>query len=216
MASVVKKVSVFEGDHLLLSVLSKEIEISRSYVLTTVFKTSASIIPLLKISPPDVLVFNVDYNLADAFEKISSISSQFPQVDILVLSAEHHAEQVITAFQAGAKGYLLTTAVLDVIDYLNALTSGGSPIHSLVARQLVEKFHCHTHRLISQRERQVLRLLVNGRTHTKIATELSISAETARSHIKNIYKKLQVNSRSEVVRKAIEQRIIAPNAFANG
>jgi DNA-binding CsgD family transcriptional regulator len=88
------------------------------------------------------------------------------------------------------------------------LTQGGSPLSPVVARIIVESMHISRISPLTNREGEVLKLITQGNSYSRIANELHISKETSKTHIRNIYRKLNVKTKSDVVRKAFEERIV--------
>ena len=122
-------------------------------------------------------------------------------------------EVAITALSAGANGYLLPDSLNDLQKHLADITSGGSPLDGHIARKIIETLQVSRVSPISERETQVLKLMMKGNTYSQIAAMLNISSETSKTHIKNIYKKLNVNSRAEAVKKALEDKLVSSSAF---
>jgi DNA-binding NarL/FixJ family response regulator len=123
------------------------------------------------------------------------------------------SEKIFQALQAGGNGYLLKNSSTD--DILNALTevcNGGSALSPAVARKVIQFFQNKTtvtnDYKLTQKEKELLQHLVQGLSYKMIADAMLISFETVKSHIKNVYKKLHVNSNAEAVAKAIHHKII--------
>jgi DNA-binding NarL/FixJ family response regulator len=95
-----------------------------------------------------------------------------------------------------------------IVQYLDQLVKGGAPLSPIAARQLIESFRKNPVSPLSFRETEVVRLLVKGNTYTQIASSLQISKETSKTHMKNIYKKLGVNSKSLALQRVMEDRLI--------
>ncbi|MEP6749909.1 MAG: response regulator transcription factor [Bacteroidota bacterium] len=127
-------------------------------------------------------------------------------------------KSIFAAVRAGADGYLLKkTPPAKLLEHLKDLYEGGSPMTASVARQIIEMFN-QLHETgdakkgeeykLTQREKEVLQLMVKGYTYKTAAVELYISVETIRSHIRNIYEKLHVNSKSEAVAKVFKNKLL--------
>jgi DNA-binding CsgD family transcriptional regulator len=95
-----------------------------------------------------------------------------------------------------------------VLNYLDELIEGGSPLSPIAARFLVESYRRNPSSPLSFRETEIIRLVAKGNTYTQIASSLSISKETSKTHLKNIYKKLGVNSKSHAIKRVVEDRLI--------
>jgi DNA-binding NarL/FixJ family response regulator len=123
-------------------------------------------------------------------------------------------KNVFEALKAGANGYILKkTPPAKLLEYIQDAQSGGAPMTSSIATQVLRMFaeipaEKNEDYSLSQREKAVLQLLVNGYSYKMIASEMFIAIDTVRSHIKKIYEKLQVNSKSEAVAKAFKNKIV--------
>ena len=116
-------------------------------------------------------------------------------------------EYISPAFKAGAAGYILKgTRPAEIINAIIELKNGGAPMSSRIARHIIREFKCappaQQEGILSEREKDVLRGVANGHSEKKMAERLSLSQHTIHTHIKNIYKKLRVNSKSEALLKA--------------
>jgi DNA-binding NarL/FixJ family response regulator len=127
----------------------------------------------------------------------------------MVLSAYDDPENIFKALRAGASGYILkSTQPEKIIDAIKELHAGGSPMSSQIARKVVTEFASFQTKPnaaceeLSRRENEILEFLSKGFRYKEIADQLFLSTETVRTHIRNIYEKLQVNSRVEALKKA--------------
>jgi len=131
-----------------------------------------------------------------------------PDVQFMVLSVYDDADRVFKALKAGASGYVLkNTPATKLIESLQDLQRGGSPMSSQIARKVVTTFqndftYVDPRASLSAREKEVLELLSKGFSYKEIAAQLFISIETVRTHIRNIYEKLHAGNRAEALRKA--------------
>ena len=131
-----------------------------------------------------------------------------PEIQLMVLSAYDDADKVFKALKAGATGYILkNTEASKLIEALRDLRKGGSPMSNEIARKVVNTFqqeidYKDLKENLSDREREVLQWLSKGFSYKEIAEKLFISVETVRTHIRNIYEKLQAGNKNEALRKA--------------
>ncbi|MEP4196088.1 MAG: response regulator transcription factor [Aliishimia sp.] len=136
--------------------------------------------------------------------------------DILVVTMFANQRSVLDAIRAGARGYLLKDEQIeDCIDAIRNISNGGSPISPIIARQLLKEINPETVDApnalpapLTSREYEVLRMLSKGLSNTECANVLSISSNTVGTHIKNIYRKLEVNSRTEALYEASSQGLL--------
>lgn len=131
-----------------------------------------------------------------------------PDIQLMILSAYDDADKVFKALKAGATGYILkNTEAAKLIEALHDLRKGGSPMSNEIARKVVNAFqkdidYKDAKENLSDREREVLQWLSKGFSYKEIAEKLFISVETVRTHIRNIYEKLQANNKTDALRKA--------------
>lgn len=136
--------------------------------------------------------------------------------DILVVTMFANQRNVLDAIRAGARGYLLKDEQIeDCIDAIRNISNGGSPISPIIARQLLKEINPETvdgskalPAPLTSREYEVLRLLSKGLSNADCADVLSISSNTVGTHIKSIYRKLEVNSRTEALYEASSQGLL--------
>ena len=116
---------------------------------------------------------------------------------------------VYEALAAGATGYLLKESDTErILDAIREVRRGGAPMSHAIARRVVESFHRVQESPLSERETEVLTHLCQGRSYSDIARALFISTETVHFHIKNIYRKLQVHSKSAAVARALKDKLV--------
>lgn len=162
-------------------------------------------------SKPDVVLMDIVLPGMSGIECVKNIKEKAPNIDIIMLTVRSDDDSVFQSLQAGACGYLTkNTPPSRLLEAIKEVQNGGAPMSSNVARMVVGSFNAFrnpSHNLTS-REREVLDQLCKGKSYKMIADTLSVSQDTVRYHIKNIYKKLQVNSKSEAVIKALKNNIV--------
>jgi len=157
---------------------------------------------------------DIDMPGLSGIEGTAIIKSRFPRINVLILTAYDDSAKVFAALQAGATGYLLKkTRPVKILEAITEINRGGAPMNASIARKVLEFFSENKNITgngydLSQREKEVLGCLVNGDSYKMIAGNCFISMGTVQFHITNIYKKLQVNSKSEAVIKAIRERLV--------
>jgi DNA-binding NarL/FixJ family response regulator len=157
---------------------------------------------------------DIDMPGVNGIEGLKLIRKINADVKILMLTVFDDNKNVFESLKAGANGYVLKkTPPAKLLEYINEAASGGAPMTSSIASQVLKMFaevkdpvHADYH--LSEREKQVLQFLVNGYSYKMIAAEMFIAIDTVRSHIKKIYEKLHVNSKSEAVAKAFKDNIV--------
>lgn len=157
----------------------------------------------------DIVLSDIGLPGMSGIEGIRSIKKQMPHAEIIMNTVYEDPEKVFDALCRGATGYLLKdTPIKDLGANLMRLGEGGAPMSPAIARLVVQHFHPpkRTARL-TDKEHEIVQGLVDGLSYKMIADRLNISVHTVNSHAKNIYKKLEVNSKSEVVAKSLRGEI---------
>jgi DNA-binding NarL/FixJ family response regulator len=162
---------------------------------------------------PDVVLMDIDMPEVDGITGVRMIKEARPETQIVMLTVFEDDAKIFDAIKAGADGYLLKKDIpTQLFDAIYNATSGGASISPGVATKVLQAFRPNTASAtnfnLSKRELEVLELLVKGHTYKRIAADTFVSIDTVRSHIKNIYLKLQVNSATEAVAKALQQRLV--------
>ncbi len=161
----------------------------------------------LKIYQPDVILMDIDMPGTNGINALKKIRATNQQVNVIMLTVFEDEINIFDAICAGANGYILKknfdqipTAIIDVM-------GGGAPMTSSIAKKVLsfipkkQDLHHQTLELLTARETEILTYVVKGFSYKMIASELDVSIETIRSHIKKIYKKLHVNSATEAIYK---------------
>jgi DNA-binding NarL/FixJ family response regulator len=160
----------------------------------------------------DVLLLDMSMPGKSGVELIKQVKSEKPKLRILVLSMHEEHQYAVRAIRAGASGYLTKeSAAVQLTAALRKVAGGGAFITPEVAERLALDAMPHTdgplHETLSDREFQVFRLLVNGRSVSEIAGQLHLSAKTVSTHKARLMEKLQVDSNAELVRYAVKHRL---------
>jgi DNA-binding NarL/FixJ family response regulator len=164
-------------------------------------------------STPDVVLMDVVMPGATGIEGMPALLQAVPGVKVLMLSMQDDPQYVREAFEAGASGYVLKEAAdTDVVDAIRAVAAGERYVHPALGARLVAADSEERKRVesdpLSEREREVLRLLALGHTNQEIAALLYISVRTAETHRAHIMQKLSLSSRAELVRYALDHDLV--------
>jgi DNA-binding NarL/FixJ family response regulator len=172
------------------------------------------VMDVMDAGAPDVVLMDIDMPGINGIQAVRSIKKKYPDQVIMMLTTFEDDDKVFDAICAGASGYIVKSKSLThLIDAVKEVYNGGAPMSPSIARKVLQlfkeknapgdadSFH------LTDREKEVLVHLINGSSYKMIAGAMQLSYDTVHSHIKNIYKKLQVNSVSEAVSKAMRLRL---------
>lgn len=178
------------------------------------YRTMEEALSRIGASVPDVILTDIGLPGMSGIEGIRILHERMPDVPILALTVYDGDDKVFDALCAGASGYLLkNTPPARLLDSLREVAQGGAPMSPEVARRVVRLFRefrppeSASYRLTPQ-ETELLKLLVEGHHKKTAAREMGISVNTVSFHLKNIYLKLQVHSKTEAVAKALRERLV--------
>jgi DNA-binding NarL/FixJ family response regulator len=167
---------------------------------------------------PDVVLMDIEMPGMTGIEAVKKIKKEFPHIQILMQTVFEDDDRVFDSICAGASGYILKNHLnTKLVDSIRELQFGGSPMSPSIGRKVLNKMQSVQQYIrpeeapnynLTPREKDVLACIVEGLSYKMIADKLFISYETVRSHVKKIYEKLHVASLTEVVAKAINQRIV--------
>lgn len=208
------KVVIYEDNPQLREGLSMLIDGSDGFSLLAAFKNCNNVVEEVTAFQPDVVLMDIDMPGVNGIEGLKQLRQANTDVKVLMLTVFDDNKNVFEAIRSGANGYVLKkTPPAKLLEYIEEAASGGAPMTASIATQVLKMFseiHNNTNDSynLSDREKQVLQLLVNGYSYKMIAGEMFIAIDTVRSHIKKIYEKLHVNSKSEAVAKAFKDKIV--------
>jgi DNA-binding NarL/FixJ family response regulator len=209
------KVVIFEDNTALRDSLFILIDGSPGFNCTGSFANCRKVVKDIESSEPDVVLMDIDMPGISGIEAVQLIKKQFPHVQILMQTVFDDDDKIFASICAGASGYLLKkTPPSKILDAIKETAEGGAPMTPSVAAKVLQMFQKQSVLVpvefidLSDREREVLKHLVTGDSYKMIASACYISIDTVKTHIKNIYQKLHVNSKSEAVAKAIIQKLV--------
>lgn len=189
---------------------------SQDIHLVASFGSAIECVENIESLKPDVVLLDIDMPAMTGIEAVKIIRKKFPGLPILMLTGFEDDDKVFNSICAGANGYLLKTTSLELLIFqIKEVYAGGAPMTPVIARKMLNAFaklqtpqSTSEEYNLSKREKEVLELLVKGKSYKMISTQLNVSYETVHTHIRRIYQKLHVNSVSEAVSKTIIQKIL--------
>ena len=202
-------VAIVEDDHDIRRTLALIIDGTPGFSCQFDYSDCESAIPEILKYKPDVVLMDINLPGISGIEGVKKLKAQRPDLDIIMLTIQVDDHSVFESICAGATGYMIKStppaALLQAIEEVN---KGGAPMSANIARKVLGSFRRSSDSPLSERETEILRLLCEGQNYKRIAEALFVSGHTVRSHIKNIYKKLHVNSRAEAVKKAMRDKLV--------
>jgi DNA-binding NarL/FixJ family response regulator len=208
------RTAIIEDDPDMLERLERVIGAAADIAVHATARDAASGRQLIAAGGFDVLLCDLGLPDGDGIDLIREAASRYPDIDIMVVTIFADQKKVLDSIRAGARGYILKDQRLEeCIAAIRQVREGGSPISPIIARQLLqrlqpEKTAPDDGAALTEREVEVLRILSRGFSIPECAEMLHISPFTVGTHVKNIYRKLQVSSRTEAVFEATSRGIL--------
>jgi DNA-binding NarL/FixJ family response regulator len=202
-----KSVMIVEDDRELREQLTRILEAESDIRCLGAFASGEEALPNILARKPDVVLMDIKLPRMSGIECVLEIKRALPEMQIVMVTVYEDSERIFQALTAGASGYLVKSSPpRQLIQAVRDAYVGGAPMSIHIARKVVQHFHtlgvsARESENLSPREREVLDLLALGFIYKEIGAKLNISAETVRSHVKNICEKMHVRSRLEAVAK---------------
>ncbi len=201
------RVSIVEDDRILLDALADAVRDDDALVLASGHATAEAFIAHAEEERADVVIMDINLPGVNGVEAVGILKPRFPQMQFLMCTVQDDDDNLFHALCAGATGYLVKSASPEqLIAAVKDLHAGGSPMSAGIARRVIRSLHvprvpAPEIAQLTDRERQVLEELAQGYRYKEIAERLEVSMDTVRTHIRNLYHKLQVSSRTDAMNK---------------
>lgn len=207
-------VGIVEDDSSIRESVASLINTTAGFSCTQIFDSVESAIENLSDPPPDVLLMDINLGGMSGIDGVRRLKGIHPGMNVLMLTVFEENDKIFQSLCAGASGYLLKrTPPTKLLEAITEVHNGGAPMTASVARKVLNLFTSvapptlpEVH--LTARETEILQHLVTGSSYKKIARDLFISFDTVNSHIKKIYEKLQVHSKTEAVAKALKHKLV--------
>ena len=205
------KVAIIEDVREIREGLGQLINSTPGYRCTGIYASMEEALEKIPRNLPDLVLSDIGLPGMDGIEGIRLLKEQYPSLIIMMLTVYDDNERIFDALCAGACGYLLKkTPWPKLIDALKEAVEGGSPMSPEVARRVIEIFReikppRQAQHELTPHETRLLRMLVEGHSYKTAAAQLNVSVNTIKFHLRHIYEKLQVHTKSEAVAKALRQ-----------
>ena len=196
-------VIIIEDNENILESFKEIINSSNKFrVIGTFLSGEEAISFLQKNKAPKIILVDIQLGGINGIETIKKIRKKHPNVLPIIISVHENSKYIFDALCTGAVGYLnKNTTPKELITALEQTCNGGAPMSSNIARKVVQSFQLPREKELSERENEVLTLLAKGKSYASIADQLFLSKNTIKTHTRNIYEKLQVNSKKEIIEK---------------
>lgn len=212
------RIAIFDDNKNIRESIAMLLKTEKEFEMVGSFHHVLDCLDDIRKSKPDLALMDIEMPGMSGIEAVRMIKREFPDVLILMQTVFEDDDRVFDSICAGASGYILKNALnTRLIDFIKELQFGGSPMSPSIARKVLMKMQQIPEHVkpeaapdyhLTPREKEVLACVVSGLSYKMIADNLFISYETVRTHIKHIYEKLHVASLTEVVSKAIKERIV--------
>lgn len=158
---------------------------------------------------PDVILLDIELPGTSGLDALPKLKKLLPETYILMLTVYEQPNHIFRALGTGASGYLTKNSSPEkIVSAIHEVMEGGGPMSAQIARMVISSFQRSEASPLTKRETEILELISVGKSRKKIAEELFIDLETVKSHIKNIYQKLDVHSKEDALKTAKEQKFI--------
>lgn len=205
------RVSIVEDDQEIRESLAILIRGTDGFDCISTFEVCETALEAIEQDPPDLMLMDINLPGMSGIEGVRRVKEILPETEILMLTISDNDQDVFDSLCAGASGYLKKNIQpVKLLDAIRETVNGGAPMSMAIARMVVNSFQKKTpdHNL-TEREQEVLSRLCEGKSYKMIAGELFIDINTVKFHIRNIYRKLEVNSKGEAIAKALREDLVA-------
>jgi DNA-binding NarL/FixJ family response regulator len=208
MAALIRVVIV-EDDEIIRSGLTALIDGREGFSVAGAYGAAEHAIASISPPIPDIVLMDIELPGISGIEGIRRLRKKYPAMEALVLTVHDDDDLVFEALCSGAVGYLTkNTPPERILEALRETRSGGAPMSTSIARRVVRSFQKSQDSPLTRRETEILGLVARGKSFSTIATQLFIDRETVRTHLKNVYRKLEVHSKADAIERALKERLI--------
>jgi DNA-binding NarL/FixJ family response regulator len=199
------QVGIIEDNKKIRQLMQRYLDMQEDMSCLVATESVEEMLDYLKTYPhPNVLLMDIQLPGMSGIEGMKIIQQKYPDIEIIMLTVYHDSHKIFDSLKAGASGYLSLPEIKNAIELL---MQGGAPMSPQIARKIITHFNDRGQKQqesnLTNREQDIVNGLVDGLSYKLIADRLDISIDTVRAHIRNIYKKLHVNSKAEVIAKSL-------------
>lgn len=214
MTSQLIKVAIVEDNEYMREGWETFIDHEKDLTVIGTFGSCEQFFESEAVNKVDLVIMDIGLPGMSGIEGVKYMRLNHPKVNVIMATVYDDDEYIFDALKAGAIGYLMKKVTPDeLVDAIRDAQKGGSPITPNIARKVIGTFQkaAELEESLSEREHQILKELATGRSYAAIGNKIFLSVDGVRHHIRNIYQKLEVHSRSEAIAKGISQNLIDPD-----
>jgi DNA-binding NarL/FixJ family response regulator len=211
------RTAIVEDDPASRKIIVSLLQADPNYVVVAEFAEGGAAIAALPQLALDIALVDIGLPDISGIEVIRNVKRVCPQCNVLVITTFGDEKTITSALEAGADGYLLKGTPLEELKRdIAALRDGGSPLSPMIARKLLNRLQTATaeekpdagETALTRREHEILQMIAKGFSYAETSTICGISAATVHSHLKSVYRKLEVHSKTEAVYEARRRKLI--------
>jgi DNA-binding NarL/FixJ family response regulator len=199
-------IAIIEDNQQYRTTISIILQLNENFRLIHKLENCDEMIVRFEEEKPDVVLMDIDMPGMNGIQAVWEMKKHFPEIKVMMLTVFEDEEKIFKAIKAGANGYLLKKdSPQKILDAIDAVNKGESPMNGMIAAKVLDYFQKQQKKSVAleelrltPKEKEILDLLIKGYSYKEIAGSIFISVETLNSHVKNIYRKLNVHSRSEL------------------
>lgn len=204
------RVSIVEDDDRIRDLFIELLEDTEGFRCVGAYESAELALKDIPVKEPDLILMDINLPGINGIECVRTLKEKSLKSEIIMLTVHEDINRIFDSLEAGAIGYLIKSSTdEEIIDALKTAHRGGAPMSAQIARKVVQSFRKEREsesemELLTQREYEILTHLSEGLMYKEIAKKLFVSLDTVKTHIKNIYKKIHVRTRTEAVVKYYE------------
>lgn len=198
-----KRIIIIEDNKDIREGFSESLSSIDKYDVVNLYACCEDALANLEEDQPDIVLMDIELPGMNGITGTAKIKKLLPECIVLIITVLEDSEKVFQSLCAGAGGYIIKNSNLDIIaQTIDEALAGGAPMSLSIAKMVVESFQQQQDTPLTERETEVLQSIAEGKSYSKIALDLFVSKETVRSHIKNIYRKLEVRNKADALKIA--------------
>lgn len=206
------RISIVEDDDRIRNMFIILLEGAEGFRCVSGYSSAEDALADIPSKKPDIVLMDINLPGMNGIECVKKLKAEEPEIFIVMLTVYEDNDRIFQSLEAGAVGYLLkSTSPSEILEALKDVKNGGAPMSAQIARKVVQSFHKPEDsnkklEMLTDREQEILSLLASGYMYKEIAEELFVSMDTVKTHIRHIYDKLQVRTRTEAVVKYLDDK----------